>query len=137
MPDGDIDIAVLTNGRYGVAESYYAINKQFEKNPSKYTELQYIKKSKVPLIKFVDGDSGIQFDISIDKVDGLQQLEYVEKMNSYYPEFKYLVFVFKCTLKVRSLGETYTGGVGSFLLFCMILIYLYETHRQKHYYTLG
>jgi non-canonical poly(A) RNA polymerase PAPD5/7 len=58
-------------------------------------------------------------------------------MKRYFPEFKYLVFVFKCMLRVRSLSDTYTGGVGSFLLFCMILVYLYEVHRDRKYYTLG
>ena len=58
-------------------------------------------------------------------------------MKNHYPEFKYLVFVFKCMLKIRNLGETYTGGIGSFLLFCMILFYLYEVHRDKKYYTLS
>ena len=58
-------------------------------------------------------------------------------MKKYFPEFKYLVFVFKCFLRIRGLGETYTGGIGSFLLFCMILFYLQEVQREKKYLTLG
>jgi non-canonical poly(A) RNA polymerase PAPD5/7 len=38
--------------------------------------------------------------------------------------------VMKCLLKQRDLNETYKGGIGSFLLFCMILAFLRELRRQ-------
>jgi non-canonical poly(A) RNA polymerase PAPD5/7 len=40
-------------------------------------------------------------------------------------------------LKQRELSETYSGGVGSFLLFCMIVCFLRECRRNKKNYTLG
>ena len=43
---------------------------------------------------------------------------------------KYLIFVLKYTLKIRDLNETYLGGVGSFLLFCMLLTFLREFRKQ-------
>lgn len=53
LPDGDIDLVVLTNNRYQVSEVYSKINKTLASDPLLYTELQYIRKSKVPLIKFI------------------------------------------------------------------------------------
>lgn len=97
--------------------------------------MEYIRKSKVPLIKF--NYENIHFDISVDKSDGIHQIKYVEKINAHYPEFKYLTFVFKCTLRIRGQGDTYTGGIGSFLLACLILVYLVNTQRSKNYYNLG
>lgn len=76
------------------------------------------------MIKFLYLEEQVLFDISINKLDGLKQIVEVQKMEACYPEFKYLVFVFKCMLRVRGLGETYSGGLGSFLLFCMLLVYL-------------
>jgi len=35
------------------------------------------------------------------------------------------------------MSETYTGGIGSFLLSCMILIYLQNIHEIKCDLTLG
>jgi non-canonical poly(A) RNA polymerase PAPD5/7 len=63
-------------------------------------------------------------------------------MKRAYPEFKYLVLVLKMMLKIRKLNETYTGGVGSFLLVCMLYHYLREFHRltsviEHQRYTLG
>lgn len=37
-------------------------------------DIEYIRKSKVPLIKFTHADTGIQFDISVNKLDGLKQV---------------------------------------------------------------
>ena len=91
----------------------------------------------MPLIKFHTVDSDIQFDISVNKEDGIKQIIEVKRMLDNFPEFRYLAMVLKCTLKVRNLGETYSGGLGSFLLFCMLLIYLRDVHRKGKYYTLS
>lgn len=89
-----------------------------------YKDIEYIRKSKVPLIKCMRKDGEIQFDISVNKEDGLNQLAEVKKIIDTFPEFKYMAMVLKCMLKLRSLGETYSGGLGSFLLFCMVYFYL-------------
>ncbi len=91
----------------------------------------------MPIIKFEHAETGIEFDISVNKTDGVKQVSEVKKMMSHYPEFKYLVFVFKTMLKLRKLSETYTGGVGSFLLFCMLHVYLRKTHSEKKYLMLS
>ena len=43
---------------------------------------------------------------------------------------KYLVLILKCSLKQRDLNETYTGGIGSFLLFCLVLTFVREFRRK-------
>lgn len=54
LPDGDIDIAVLTNGQYEATDVYNKINKFLcsRSNAAIFTNVEYIRKSKVPLIKF-------------------------------------------------------------------------------------
>jgi len=50
---------------------------------------------------------------------------------------KYIVFVLKYFLKQRGLNDTYTGGIGSFLLFCMTIssLQMHPAHREdKKYY---
>lgn len=89
-----------------------------------------VSKARVPLVKLKMKDSGIEVDISIDSTGGLKQVQYIDKVLKLYPEFKYLYLVFKCFLKIRDLSETYRGGVGSFLLFCLLHIYLQETQRK-------
>lgn len=91
----------------------------------------------MPLIKLVHIDTQIPFDISVNKRDGLHQVEHVRKMRQLYPEFDPMVFVLKTALKIRNMSETYTGGVGSFLLFCMILHFLRSVHKKDCYYTMS
>lgn len=77
LPDGDIDIAVLTNNNFELTESYNKIHRMLtnRQNSSLFKNIEYIRKSKVPLIKFMY--EGIQIDISVDKTDGIEQLKYV------------------------------------------------------------
>jgi len=47
-----------------------------------------------------------------------------------YPEIKALYLTLKFFLKIRNLNDTYSGGIGSYLLFCMILTYLREIRKD-------
>lgn len=86
--------------------------------------------AKVPIIKFVESSTQYQFDITINKLDGVHQLQEVKKALKVYPEMKYLIILLKYALKIRELNETYMGGVGSFLLFCLILTFLRQFRKQ-------
>lgn len=104
--------------------------KILKQQPEKYTNLNIIASAKVPIIKFVDTEHNFNIDISFNKMDGLFQTREVLKSFKIYPEIKPLVFVIKIYLRQRNMNETYTGGVGSFLLFCLILSFLREFKRN-------
>lgn len=91
----------------------------------------------MPIIKFLHTKTNLWFDITVNRLDGLNQLKEVEQALQFYPEMKYLLFLNKCMLKQRDLSETYNGGVGSYLLFCMVLCFLRETRKAKRNYSLG
>ena len=50
-------------------------------------------------------------------MDGLKQITELQKAFDLYPEMKYMIVIIKCILRQRDLHETYSGGIGSFLLF--------------------
>ena len=77
-----------------------------------------------------DAANNYDFDIAFNQLDGLNHLAEVQKLMAEYPESKYLIMVMKCILKQRKLNETYTGGLGSYLLFCMVLAYLRENRKK-------
>ena len=95
-----------------------------------YEAVNVIRSAKVPLVKVVESSTGINFDISFNKLDGINQVKEIQKAMDYYPELRYLVFVIKCFLKQRDLNETFQGGIGSFLLFCLILAFLRELRKD-------
>lgn len=82
------------------------------------------------MIRFVDTEHNLNFDVSFNKLDGLYQVNEVLKSFKIYPELRQLVFVMKIFLRQRDLNNTYIGGVGSFLLFCLILAFLRYYKRQ-------
>lgn len=54
---------------------YDTIHKAIRKNEgSIFCDIQYIRNSKVPLIKMVHIDTQLPFDISVNKKDGLKQI---------------------------------------------------------------
>lgn len=97
---------------------------------NEYEQFQIIRSAKVPLIKLVEKATQINFDISFNQLDGIKQIKIVEKSLEIYPEIKYLVIVLKCMLRQRDLHETYHGGVGSFLLFCLVLTFVRELKKD-------
>ena len=101
-----------------------------QKNPKKYTSLNLISSAKVPIIRFIDIEFNLNFDISFNKIDGIYQVNEVLKSLKIYPEIKHLIFVLKIFLRQRDLNNTYMGGVGSFLLFCVILAFLRYYKRE-------
>jgi non-canonical poly(A) RNA polymerase PAPD5/7 len=103
LPDGDIDVAILVDSQDD-RKIYEAVYSALLKRGDEYCEIDYIRKSKVPLIKFIKTEGWIQFDVSVNKEDGIKQLTEVRKLIDCFPEFRYLAMVLKCALKLRNLG---------------------------------
>ena len=66
-------------------KAYEAIYSAIMKRGDEFSEVEYIRKSKVPLIKLIKTDGWIQFDISVNKEDGIKQLAEVRKMVDCFP----------------------------------------------------
>jgi non-canonical poly(A) RNA polymerase PAPD5/7 len=129
LPNADIDLVVLKPNTPN-STILHKLAKVLMKRSEDYGQIQVIKSAKVPLIKLVDKQNNLNFDISFNKLDGVNQIREVEKGLKHYPEMRHLIFVLKCLLKQRDLNETYTGGIGSFLLFCLVLTFLREFRRK-------
>lgn len=106
-----------------------ALSRVFMKDRD-YEKVQMIKWAKVPLIKVVERATQIHFDISFNAFDGLKQIPVTQRALEVYPEMKYLIFVLKAMLKQLDLNEPNRGGVGSFLLFCLVLTFVREVKKE-------
>ncbi len=85
------------------------------------TQLQVIDKARVPIVKYVDGESALAVDISLEQDTGADSTRFVKEAMQAWPMLRPLVLVLKYYLKQRGLAETYSGGIGSFLLCVMSL----------------
>ena len=86
--------------------------------------------AKVPIIKLRDSKHNTPIDISFNQLDGLNQVMEVDKAKRFYPELRFLIIFLKFFLHQRELNETYQGGIGSTLLFCLVLHYLRENRKK-------
>jgi len=64
-----------------------------------FENINLVTNAKVPIIKFVERETQINFDISFNKEDGIKQLAEVKKGLSIYPEMRHLLMVMKCALR--------------------------------------
>ena len=67
--------------------------------------MQIIAKAKVPIIKFKEVASGLNFDISFNAANGPQAAEYVRDLMQQLPPMRSLILVLKVFLHQRELNE--------------------------------
>jgi len=92
------------------------------------TYCEVISSAKVPIIK-MDHKLGISVDVCCNNDTGLNTGAFIKQMVNQYPPLRPLTMVLKVFLSQRRLNETYTGGIGSFVLSSMIVSFL--QHRIR------
>jgi non-canonical poly(A) RNA polymerase PAPD5/7 len=132
LPSSDVDLVLMSKTH----DKQFLLTKATKvvmQNPDIFSQVEILKNARIPVIKFIDADSKIQFDIIFNEKGGLTNIDEVKQALKVHPEMKYLVFLFKLMLRQRRMNNSFTGGVGSFLLFCMILTFLREFKKRKVY----
>lgn len=118
LPTSDWDISLsnvpaTSQNMRGLAAAFHA--KQL------ISSIEVIDKARVPIIKLVAKESKMQVDISFLTAteDAVDSRAMIKDLIARYPPVRPLIIVLKAYLKQRSLNDTYTGGVGSYLLVLM------------------
>jgi non-canonical poly(A) RNA polymerase PAPD5/7 len=91
--------------------------------------LEVVESARIPLVKYVDAASGTAVDVSFDVESGLRTGKLVRSYMDAMPPLRPLVLVLKFFLAQRGLNETFTGGVGSYMLQLMVVSFLQQRHR--------
>ena len=91
--------------------------------------LEVVESARIPLVKYVDAASGTAVDVSFDVESGLRTGKLVRSYIDAMPPLRPLVLVLKFFLSQRGLNETFTGGVGSYMLQLMVVSFLQQRHR--------
>ncbi|BDA44734.1 Terminal nucleotidyltransferase 4B [Coccomyxa sp. Obi] len=123
LPSSDMDIVVMDSKCGEIRPALKAVATALvRRNMAK--NIQIIAKAKVPIIKFEDTQSGINFDISFDAANGPEAAEYVRALMQKLPPMRPLVLILKVFLHQRELNEVYQGGIGSYALLVMVAAFL-------------
>jgi len=123
LPSSDIDACVLDSGAKSPVMCLKALALYLARR-GEATKIQLITTAKVPIVKFEETKSKVQFDISFDVANGPASAEIVKKNTRRFPALRPLTTVLKCFLAQRGLNEVYSGGIGSYALLCMIMTFL-------------
>jgi len=123
LPTSDMDLVVLQSGVTDIKDTLRKLaNKLSSKGIAR--SIQVITKATVPIVKFVENESGIDFDISFDAENGPQAASFIREAMGRLPPLRPLTMVLKIFLQQRELNEVYTGGVGSYALITMVIAFL-------------
>ncbi|XP_077251341.1 nucleotidyltransferase family protein [Tasmannia lanceolata] len=127
LPTSDIDVVVLESKVKAPQIGLQALSKALSQR-SIAKKIQVIAKARVPIIKFVERQSGVAFDISFDVLNGPKAAEFIKDALNEIPPLKPLCLILKVFLQQRELNEVYSGGIGSYALLAMVM-----AHLQMHW----
>ena len=97
--------------------------------------LTVIPKAKVPIIKFVEKETGLRVDISFENDSGMAAIRTFAQWKRDYPAMPPIVAVIKQYLAMRDQAEVATGGLGGFTVICLVVstIHFLEETRGTDY----
>lgn len=130
LPASDIDAVIMGSGVKTPQEGLKALSRALSQM-GLAKRIQVIGKARVPIIKFVEKTSGIQFDISFDIEGGPKAAEFIQDAVSKWPPLRPLCLILKVFLQQRELNEVYSGGLGSYALLTMIMAMLHSLRECR------
>jgi len=128
LPNGDVDVAVTDVAcKTGTAMKMLADHLL---SKGEISWLEIIETAKVPVIKVRSQSCGLRADVVFSQPDGMDSSKFIRSKLKEYPQMKPLLLFFKYFLLQRGLHETYTGGMGSYLL-CNVVLHFLQRHPSS------
>ncbi|KAL9232429.1 hypothetical protein vseg_007543 [Gypsophila vaccaria] len=132
LPSSDIDVVILESNIRSPQIGLQALSRALsQKGIAK--KIQVIGKARVPIIKFVEKVTDVQFDVSFDVDNGPKAAEYIKDVISSLPPLRPLCLILKVFLQQRELNEVYSGGIGSYALLAMLIAMLKSVNEGQRY----
>ncbi|KAL4228830.1 hypothetical protein ACF0H5_011870 [Mactra antiquata] len=130
--NSDLDLAVLLREHYDTKSILRYLHKNIsytKRNSRFFTAVHKIVTARVPIIKFVQPDTGISCDVSCNNLSGMMMAEMLCWLNQYEPMFYPLVITIKLWAKEHRLVRS---GVGKHLSNHMLtmLVISFLQHKQ-------
>ncbi|GFE53280.1 topoisomerase-related nucleotidyltransferase [Babesia ovis] len=121
LPGGDIDVCIKANGDEiaMLRLLVYALSRL-----ELLHSFECVFNTGVPVVKAIDKNTGVKLDISIWQANAINTTNFVKAKCKEYKYMQPLVLLLKLFLQLRNLNDTYIGGIGSYLLYCMVLSFL-------------
>eukprot|EP00931_Biecheleriopsis_adriatica_P064687 TRINITY_DN39422_c0_g1_i1.p1 TRINITY_DN39422_c0_g1~~TRINITY_DN39422_c0_g1_i1.p1 ORF type:complete len:651 (+),score=219.61 TRINITY_DN39422_c0_g1_i1:90-1955(+) len=126
LPSADVDIAISqVDGLRATTAMKQLAESLLERE--EVSKVEIIQSAKVPVMKVQQRSTGLMADIVVNRTDGLETSRFIREQTELFPALAPLVLFLKLFLAQRGLQETFMGGMGSYLLVCVVLSFL-----QRH-----
>ncbi|ETW34735.1 hypothetical protein PFTANZ_04534 [Plasmodium falciparum Tanzania (2000708)] len=122
LPSSDIDVCIMNIKENELDCLYILAYALIKLNIA--CDIRIIKDARVKILKYIDKELGVQIDICINQKSSKETTDFIITQMKKYIYLRPLVLLLKFFLHSRNLNETYIGGIGSFLLSCMVLHFL-------------
>lgn len=123
LPTSDIDMCVLGTPGGGEMKELEQLAEAV-RNVSGFARRVHVIRAKVPLVKVISRKTSMNCDISIGQGNGPKVVPLIKKYLKDYPALRPLLLVIKCFLHQRDLNEVFTGGLGSYTIFLLVVSHL-------------
>ncbi|MFT7807025.1 non-canonical poly(A) RNA polymerase PAPD5-like isoform X1 [Arapaima gigas] len=128
LPTSDIDLVVF--GKWDNLPLWTLEEALRKSNVADENSVKVLDKATVPIIKLTDSYTEVKVDISFNVQNGVKAAQLIKEFKKKYPVLPYLVLVLKQFLLQRDLNEVFTGGIGSYSLFLMVVSFLQLHYRE-------
>ncbi|XP_041125097.1 terminal nucleotidyltransferase 4B isoform X2 [Polyodon spathula] len=128
LPTSDIDLVVF--GKWDSLPLWTLERALRKHNIADENSVKVLDKATVPIIKLTDSYTEVKVDISFNVQNGVKAAQLIKEFKEKYPVLPYLVLVLKQFLLQRDLNEVFTGGIGSYSLFLMVVSFLQLHYRE-------
>ena len=130
----DLDFLILyekknSSHEYELKEMYNLMN--FLKN-EEYSNNLRLAKAKVPVLRGTCSTTGINVDISMNRENGHQAIEAIQKVLQKYKILRPSIIILKILLKKFNLNDPHSGGMNSYLLFHLVYFYFIQKLNEKN-----
>jgi len=127
LPNGDVDVALSDVPCLPSTAMKMLADHMLERGEVSWLEI--IESAKVPVVKLRSQACGLRADVVINRPDGVETSKFVREQLREFPQMKPLIVFLKYFLLQRGLHETYTGGMGSYLL-CTVVLHFIQSHSS-------
>lgn len=131
----DLDVSVLCSDKKILKEIPMYMRKIGERLRQTVSKrfVDVRSNARVPVIRAVHDITGLEFDISFTSHNGCKHRERLAAFFREHRRAKILLVIIKSLLRKRNLHLPFTGGMGSFVLCNLIMLYVYERHNVFPY----
>ena len=119
LPTSDVDVCVGSSAGTGMSEvdELERIGNRL-KEAGIVADVAVVARAKIPILRFVETQSQLPFDLNVQSGIALSE-SWTQDALQHHSSLRCVVLALKVLLKQRALNDTYTGGVGSYLLLVM------------------